>query len=316
MQRYILKRLLVSIVVFISITFLVFVMSNLAPGGPLDLLAADANLSNEAYEQLKISLGLDKPIVIRYGLWLIDFFHGDLGTSYKFNTPVWSLIKVRIRPTLLLMGTSIGLAILIGVPLGILISVKPYGLLDYMCNAYAFLGHAIPTFFFSLVLVYAFSVKLRWLPMLGMNTTGKTGVMDTILHMIMPVAVLSWNQMASFVRYTRGSMLEAKNAEHVKTARSKGISKASVLIKHIFRNALIPVVTQIGMQVPLLIGGAVVVEQIFSWPGIGSLLITSVSSRDYPVIMGITCLIATAVLITNLMLDLIYVKLDPRISYT
>lgn len=316
MQRYIVKRLFVSVLVFISITFLVFVMSNLAPGGPLDVLASEANLSPEAYEQLKISMGLDKPIIVRYALWLVDFFQGDLGTSYKYKTAVGNLIKERIGPTLLLMGTSLGIAILIGVPLGMLISVKPYGALDYAFNTYAFLGHAIPTFFCSLVLIYAFSVKLSWLPMLGMNTTGRHDALDTILHMIMPTAVLSWNLMASFIRYTRGSMLEAKNAEHVKTARSKGISKAAVLIKHIFRNALIPVVTQIGMQVPLLIGGAVVVEQTFSWPGIGSLLIAAVGSRDYPVIMGITCLIAIAVLITNLVLDLIYAKLDPRISYT
>ena len=315
MLKYVIKRILVSILVFIGITFLVFVMSNLAPGGPLDLLTADADLSPEAYEALQVALGLDKPVLTRYGIWLGDFLKGDMGTSYRFNSPVSGLISVRIGPTLLLMGSSLGLALLVAIPLGILVSVKPYGKLDYLSNAFAFLGQAIPTFFYSLVLVYIFSAKLGWLPMLGMNTTGETGFGDTVKHLVMPVMVLSWHQMASFIRYTRASMLEVRNAEHVKTARSKGLPTGKVLIKHIFRNALIPVVTQIGLQVPLLIGGAVVVEQIFSWPGIGSLLINSITYRDYPVIMGVTCLIAVAVLATNLLLDIIYARLDPRISY-
>ena len=315
MLKYIVKRILVSILVFLGITFLVFTMSNLAPGGPMDLLTADANLSPEAYEALKISLGLDKPIITRYGIWLADFCRGDMGTSYRFNTPVSTLIGERIGPTLLLMGTSLGLALIVAIPLGILVSIKPFGKLDCFCNGFAFLGQAIPTFFYSLVLVYIFSAKLGWLPMLGMNTTGKTGAWDTIQHMIMPVMVLSWHQMASFIRYTRASMMESRNADHVKTARSKGISLGAVYIKHIFRNALIPVVTQIGLQVPLLIGGAVVVEKIFSWPGIGSLLINAITYRDYPIIMGVTCLIAVAVLVTNLLLDILYARLDPRISY-
>lgn len=315
MLKYVCKRVVVSIIVFIGITFLVFYMSNLAPGGPLDLLTADADLSPEAYEALKVSLGLDKPIVTRYAIWLNDFLHGDWGTSYRFNAPVSDLILDRIGPTLLLMGTSLAVALVVAIPVGILVSQKPYGWLDYASNAFAFLGQAVPTFFYSLILVYLFSVKLGWLPMLGMNTTGQTGFLDTAKHMIMPVLVLSWGQMASFIRYTRASMLESRNAEHVKTARSKGISKGAVVIKHIFRNALIPVVTQLGLQVPLLIGGAVVVEQIFSWPGIGSLLINSIVYRDYTVIMGVTCLIAVAVLVTSLVLDLIYAKLDPRISY-
>ncbi|MDO4543485.1 MAG: ABC transporter permease [Clostridia bacterium] len=315
MLKYIIKRVLISILVFVGITFLVFVMAHFAPGGPLDLLTADANLSPEAYEALEKSLGLDRPIVVQYADWLGDFIKGDWGVSYRFNSAVSDLIIPRIGPTLLLMGTSLGLALLIAIPLGILVSIKPYGALDYLSNAFAFLGQAVPTFFYSLVLIYLFSVRLGWLPMLGMNTTGETGAWDTIKHMIMPVMVLSWHQMASFIRYTRASMLESRNAEHVKTARSKGLSPSRVQIKHIFRNALIPIVTQIGLQVPLLIGGAVVVEQIFSWPGIGSLLINSILYRDYTVIMGITCLIAVAVLGTNLLLDIIYAKLDPRISY-
>ncbi|MDO4564287.1 MAG: ABC transporter permease [Clostridia bacterium] len=315
MLKYIIKRVLISILVFVGITFLVFVMAHFAPGGPLDLLTADANLSPEAYEALEKALGLDRPIIVQYANWLSDFIQGDWGISYRFNSAVSDLIIPRIGPTLLLMGTSLGLALLLAIPLGILVSIKPYGALDYLSNAFAFLGQAVPTFFYSLVLIYLFSVRLGWLPMLGMNTTGHTDAWDTIKHMIMPVMVLSWHQMASFIRYTRASMLESRNAEHVKTARSKGLSPSRVQIKHIFRNALIPIVTQIGLQVPLLIGGAVVVEQIFSWPGIGSLLINSILYRDYTVIMGITCLIAVAVLGTNLVLDIIYAKLDPRISY-
>ncbi len=315
MLKYITKRLLVSIVVLIGITFLIFMLSNLAPGGPLDLLTSEANLSKEAYEELKHSLGLDKPAIVRYVLWLSDFLKGDWGTSYKYGTKVSLLISQRIGPTLLLMGCSLGVAILIGVPLGILVAGKPYGTLDYTSNAFAFMGQAIPTFFYSLILMFLFSIKLKWLPLMGMHTNGVQTVGDTIKHLIMPVMVLSWHYTATFIRHTRSAMLEVKNSEHVKTAKSKGLSHSAIVIKHEFRNALIPVVTQIGLQVPLLIGGSVVVEQIFSWPGIGSLLVTSIENRDYPVIMGVSCMVAIAVLITNLVLDILYARLDPRISY-
>ncbi|HQB05191.1 MAG TPA: ABC transporter permease [Sphaerochaeta sp.] len=315
MVKYIIKRIRVSILVFIGITFLIFMLSNLAPGGPLDLLTSEANLSDEALEELKHSLGLDRPAIVRYFEWLTDFFKGDWGTSYKYGTSISLLISQRIGPTLLLMGVSLGVAILTGVPIGILVSEKPYGMLDYTSNTIAFLGQAIPTFFYSLVLMYVLSIKLKWLPLLGMHTTGVVSIGDTIKHLVMPVMVLSWRFTATFIRHTRAAMLEVKNSEHVKTAKSKGIPYSAVVIKHVFRNALIPIVTQIGLQVPLLIGGSVVVEQIFSWPGIGSLLVTSIENRDYPVIMGVSCLVALAVLVINLLLDVLYAKLDPRISY-
>lgn len=316
MFKHIVKRFLISIPVFIGITFCVFIMSNLAPGSPADRLAAEVGLTQTEYEALEASLGLDKPLLVRYGIWFMDLLHGDLGDSYDSGKSVSSVIGSRLGPTLLLTGTSLLLAILISIPLGLLMARNPYGKVDYFGNIFAFLGQAVPTFFSSLILIYFFAVKLRWLPISGMiDTTGKVTLGGTIKHMIMPVAVLTWLMTANLVRYTRSAMLEVFNEEHVKTARAKGITERRVLIAHVLRNGLIPVVTAIGLQVPFLFGGACVVERIFTWPGIGSLLVNSITTRDYPVIMGITCMIAIVVLATNLLLDVIYAVLDPRISY-
>lgn len=195
-------------------------------------------------------------------------------------------------------------------------SRKPYGKLDYFGSGFAFLGQAVPTFFSSLILIYLFAVKLKILPISGMiDANGKVTFIGTVKHLVMPVFVLSWLLTANLLRYTRASMLEVFNEEYVKTARSKGITESRVMIKHVLRNGLIPIVTAIGLQVPFLFGGACVVEKIFTWPGIGSLLVNSITTRDYPVIMGITCMIAIVVLVTNLVLDIIYAALDPRIAF-
>jgi len=315
MAKYILKRILISIPVFIVITLLVYTMSNLAPGGPVDKLTEGANLTQEAYEALKASLGFDKPVIARYWDWLSGFFRGDLGKSYRNGAAVGALIGERVGPTLLLTITSLVIAMLIAIPLGAASAKKRYHAVDYFSSGFAFLGQSMPSFFFCLLLIYVFSVKIPLLPMNGMHTTGTKNVWDLMGHMIMPVTALSLQLVAPLIRYTRGSMLEVMNEEYVKTARSKGITERRVQLRHVFRNAFIPIVTAIGMLVPFLLGGAVVVEQIFSWPGMGSLLMTAIANRDYPIIMGVTCLIAIAVLATNILLDIIYAWLDPRISY-
>lgn len=316
MKKYVLRRLLVAIPTFLGTTLIVFVMSQLAPGGPMDQLTAGVEMTQEAYDALKASLGLDRPIIIQYLSWLSGFFHGDLGVSYRTNLSVMATISQRIGPTLLLTLTSMVISLLIAVPLGILIARHPYGKLDYLANGFSFLGQAVPNFLFSLVLMYLFGVYLNWLPITGMNSPDSTSLADTLRHIILPCSVLCWRQIAAYMRYTRSSMLEVFNLDYVKTARAKGISERRVILRHVFRNAVIPVITAVGMRVPALIGGTVVVEQIFGWPGVGSLMIDSISYRDYPVIMGITCMIAAVVLITNLVMDLIYAALDPRISYS
>ncbi len=313
MIKYILKRILLAVPTFIGITVLVFVLSNMAPGSPVDVLAANVNLSEEGYQQLKESLGLDKPIIVRYGIWLLDFVRGDLGTSTRTNSPVFGVIKERLGASLLLTITSLVVCLLISIPLGVLSAVKQGSAWDTFSSVFSFLGTSIPGFFLSLILVYFFAARLGWLPATGMyDPNGAHTFGQLVRHMILPVFVLSFGMCGDFIKQTKGSMLEVYNNDYVKTARSKGLKNRIVIIKHVLRNALIPVVTMVALTVPFLLGGAVVTEQVFSWPGIGSLMVLSITSRDYNAIMGVTVIIAAGVLICNLLLDLIYAKLDPR----
>lgn len=313
MIKYVLKRILLAIPTFIGITVLVFVLSNMAPGSPADVLASNMSLSEEGYQQLKESLGLDKPVIVRYGIWLLDFVQGDLGTSTRTNSPVFGVIKERLPASLLLTLTSLVVCLLVSIPLGVLSAVKPGSAWDTVSSALSFLGTSIPGFFLSLILVYFFSAKLGWLPATGMyEPNGAHTFGQLVRHMILPVFVLSFGMLGDFIKQVKGSMLEVYNNEYVKTARSKGLKNRVVIIKHVLRNALIPVVTMISLTVPFLLGGAVVTEQVFSWPGIGSLMVLSITARDYNAIMGVTVIIAAGVLICNLVLDLVYAKLDPR----
>ena len=297
MIKYILKRILLAIPTFIGITALVFVLSNLAPGSPADVLASSVSLSEEGYQQLKESLGLDKPIVVRYGIWLA----------------VFGIIKERLGASLLLTVTSLIVCLLISIPLGVMSAVKQSSGWDTFSSVLSFLGTSIPGFFLSLILVYFFAAKLGWLPATGMyEPNGAHTFGQLVRHMIMPVFVLSFGMCGDFIKQTKGSMLEVINNDYVKTARSKGLKNRIVVIKHVLRNALIPVVTMVSLTVPFLLGGAVVTEQVFSWPGIGSLMVLSITARDYNAIMGVTVVIAAGVLICNLVLDLVYAKLDPR----
>ena len=316
MIKYIIKRLILSIPTFLGITIFVFVLSNMAPGSPADIIAASSEMSEEALEELKISMGLDKPVIVRYGLWLGDLLHGDLGVSTRTNQPIANMIGQRIGPSLTLTLTSLVVALLISIPLGVLAACKPYSIWDNLSSALAFLGTSTPNFFAALVLVYFFAVQLGWLPAQGMYDAGGTESIGSLaIHLVLPVIVMVIQMMGNLIKQTRGSVLEVLNEEYIKTARAKGIKEYKVIIKHGLRNALIPIVTSVGLLVPFLIGGAVVTEQIFSWPGIGSLMIQSISTRDYNAIMGITVMISIAVIVVNILLDVLYSYLDPRISY-
>lgn len=316
MLRYVLKRLLYAIPVFLGITFVVYVLINLAPGGPLSILASSGEMSLSDLEALKVSLGLDKPILVRYLLWLVDLLRGDLGISYRTSHPVSTMIAERIMPSLLLTGVGILGAIIIGVPLGIMSAYKPNSLWDHVSTFLAFIGASVPNFFLSLLLIYGLAVKMKWFPTSGMYSSGSArSLVDLLRHLALPAFVCGIQPIGNYIKQTRSSVLEVLNEEYIKTARSKGLSNAVIVIKHAFRNALIPVVTTISLSIPFLIGGAVVTEQIFAWPGIGSLMITAITSRDYPVIMGVAVLICAVVLVANLILDLIYAALDPRIKF-
>ena len=316
MFRYILKRLLYAIPVFLGITFVIYTLINLAPGGPLSVLAASGEMSLSDLEALKISMGLDKPIVIRYFIWLGDLLHGDFGISYRTSQEVSLMISQRIMPSLMLTGTGILAAMLVGVPLGIISAYKPNSVWDHISTFISFIGASVPNFFLSLLLIFVLAVKLKWFPTSGMQSSGMSGnLLDLLHHLALPAFVCGIQPIGNYIKQTRSSVLEVLNEEYIKTARSKGLTNVVIVLKHAFRNALIPIVTTISLSIPFLIGGAVVTEQIFAWPGIGSLMITAITSRDYPVIMGVAVLICGVVLVANLILDLIYAALDPRIKF-
>ena len=317
MGKYVLRRLMVAIPTFIGITVLVFFLAYLAPGSPLEMLFMDSNADAQVMADMEARLGLDQPVYVQYFRWVGQLFQGNLGTSYRTGLPVWDMVGERIGPTLLITLASLFLSVLIAIPLGVMSAYKPYSGWDYFSSGLSFIGAATPNFFAGLVFIYLFSVKINIFPSSGMyDSAGAHTFADLVHHMVLPTFVLSIQQIGSLIRQTRGSVLEVLQDDYIRTARAKGCLESRVLFRHALRNALSPVITRIGSMIPFLVGGAVVTEQLFSWPGLGSLMVLSINSRDYPVIMGITVVIAVAVLIGNLIIDLIYSVLDPRIRYS
>ncbi len=313
MGKYILKRILIAIPVLIGITLIDYAIMCLA-GSPLEMLKGP-RISDAALQAKEIAAGLDKPLIVQYFVWLWQLLQGNLGYSMKSYEPVSAMIGSHIGPTLLLMGASLILSLLIAVPTGIYSAVKQYSKGDYAVVTASFIGSSIPSFFLALILIYIFTVKLGVLPSSGMNTLGMDGgVPDTVRHMVMPVIVLAVSLAGSNIRYIRSSFLEILQQDYLRTAKAKGIGYKRVIWKHAMRNALLPIVTVIGMQIPMLFGGAVIIEQVFSWPGLGLMTMTAIMGRDYPVIMGVCLLSAVVVLISNLITDILYALVDPTIQ--
>ena len=313
MGKYILKRILIAIPVLIGITLIDYAIMCLA-GSPLEMLKGP-RISDAALQAKEIAAGLDKPLIVQYFVWLWQLLQGNLGYSMKSYEPVSAMIGSHIGPTLLLMGASLALSLLIAVPAGIYSAVKQYSKGDYAVVTASFIGSSIPSFFLALILIYIFTVKLGILPSGGMNTLGMDGsVADTIRHMVLPVTVLTVSLAGSNIRYIRSSFLEILQQDYLRTARAKGIGYKRVIWKHAMRNALLPIVTVIGMQIPMLFGGAVIIEQVFSWPGLGLMTMTAIMGRDYPVIMGVCLLSAVVVLVSNLITDILYALVDPTIQ--
>lgn len=319
MGQYILRRLAISVPVLLGVTIVAFLLVNLAPGDPVSAMIdpfTRAEMGDEWLEMRRAQLGLNDPVPVRYGLWLKEVAQGNLGFSLVNRQPVLDQILDRAGATVLLMGTAILVSILIGIPLGIFSAVRQYSILDYIATTFGFMAISTPSFFLGLGLMYLFAVELRWLPTSGMRTLGKPeSIRDLLLHMIMPVTVLACAQLPLFMRYSRSAMLEAMGAEYVVTARAKGLRESIVLVRHALRNALIPILTIIGLTIPELLSGAVITETIFSWPGMGMLAMNAVTGRDYPLILGIILFTAALVLISNLVTDLFYAVADPRIRY-
>lgn len=313
MGKYILKRILIAIPVLIGITIIDYAIMCLA-GSPLEMLQGP-RVSEGALEAKRIALGLDKPFYIQYFVWLGQLLRGNMGYSMKSYQSVSSLIGSHMGPTLLLMGVSLIISLFIAIPAGIYSAVHQYSKGDYAVVTFSFLGSSVPGFFLSLLLIYIFTVKLKALPSSGMVTLGTGGgIGDVAKHMVMPVIVLAASMAGSNIRYIRSAVLEILQQDYLRTARAKGIGRFKVIYKHALRNALVPIVTVIGMEIPVLFGGAIIIEQVFSWPGLGLMTMSAISNRDYPVIMGVCLLSAVVVLIGNLVTDILYALVDPTIQ--
>ena len=313
---YLIRRILIIFPLLVGVSIVLFTLISLMPGDALDLMVSP-DLGREQLELRRERLGLDQPIYIRYIRWMGELVQGNLGFSTTTRRPVAEMIGARLGPTLLLMGTALVVSLVIGVLLGTVSALKQRSLTDHVATLGAFAGVCIPNFFLALVCIYLFSVILGWLPSSGMRTPGMPfSLLDRVSRLIMPLFVLSLQSIAIFTRYMRSSMLEVIHADYVRTARAKGLAERSVVYKHALRNALMPIVTVLGLRVRWLFGGSVIIERVFSWPGIGRLMVDSVFTRDTGVIMGIVMISALLVMVGNLLADVAYAIVDPRIRFS
>jgi len=317
-SRYLLRRALISIPVLLGISVVLFTVLSLAPGDPFEELATNPNVPAEVRQNLRVKFGLDDPLPVRYARWVTSMLRGDWGFSFVSRVDVDTLILQRLPVTLVSLGAAQLLAILIAVPIGTYSALRPYSLFDQLATTFAFIGFSLPTFFTGLLFILLFSIYLDWLPFIyraDIDTSGWRWYWEHIRQAIMPVAVLGLFQAAAMTRFMRAAVLDVIRLDYVNTARAKGLPEKTTLVKHVVRNALIPVITLVALQIPNVFGGALVTEQIFRVPGIGSLLISSILANDTPVVMAVTFVYAALVVVSNLAADLLYGWLDPRISY-
>jgi peptide/nickel transport system permease protein len=312
-----LRRVLTGIPVLLAVTILVFALVELAPGDVADyFINPEANTSPEALAEMRRAYGLDRPAPVRYAIWLGQVARGDLGFSFVSGESVARMVLRRFQNTATLMSVALVVSILLGVTLGVFTAVRQYSFWDHALSALSFLAVSMPAFITGILALYLFAVLLPIFPSGGIRSVGvDAGLWDRIHHLILPAAVLSLAQTATFMRYTRFSVLEVLRADYVRTARGKGLAERRVTMRHGLPNALIPVITVIGLSLPVLVVGAVFTETIFSWPGMGTLYLTAVGSRDVPLVMGLNLFIAVVVLAANLLTDLAYGLVDPRIRY-
>jgi peptide/nickel transport system permease protein len=321
MRAFLLRRLLQNAILLLFISVIVYGILYLVPGGPFDQLNFGATSATAAAAQVKRLnelLGLDRPLYERYWTWLTKALVGDWGMSWTvaFGQPVGRLIESRLGNTLLLMGLSAVFSLAIALPIGIISAVRPYSIWDYLITAFSFFGLSMPTFWFGVMMLIIFSVVLGWLPAGGAITPGKANdIVDRIRHLIMPVVVLSLVQVAGQSRFIRSSMLEVLKQDFIRTARAKGVPWTRVVLTHGLRNAILPVITLLGLEIPQLFGGAIITETIFTWPGMGRLFFEGISKNDWPLVQAITMLSAFLVVGGNLLADLAYAVVDPRIRY-
>ena len=319
MSRYVMRRLLLLIPLLFGITMLNYAIYVLSPGDPVSAMINPETmryLSLDDLDQLREKMGLNKPVYVRYLIWLRETLRGNLGWSTWLKLPVGQVIVRDVGNTLGLMMSALVFSTVGGIVLGIISALKPYSLIDYTLTALAFAGVAVPGFFFALLVIYVFALRLGWFPAGGIETVGAPPSLgDRLWHLALPSMALSYEGLSTLLRYTRASMLEVVRQDYITTARAKGLDERILISRHAFRNALLPVITITGLRLPMLVGGAVLIESVFNYPGIGRTLVHATTNRDYPLLMGALLLTAVFVLLSNLIADLAYAWADPRIRY-
>lgn len=312
---YVFRRLLGAIPLLLGISLILFTIVHLAPGGPLDMYAENPAVSKEALQQIAVAYGLDKPVPVQYLMWLKSMLVGDWGYSIRTGRPVFSEIVLRLGPTLELGGLALLISLFLAVPLGIISAARRGSKLDSGLTMVSFAGISTPVFWLALLLQLLFSVQLGWLPSAGYKSIGDGSFLDRLAHIVMPTAVLSLATIASWSRFIRSGMIDVLNQDYIRTAYAKGRSERGVIVLHALRNAMIPAVTVIAVDFASVISGAVITETVFAWPGIGRLFMESMDGRDYPMLMGLMMMGSVGIVLANIIADLAYAALDPRIRY-
>ncbi|NLE76211.1 MAG: ABC transporter permease [Chloroflexi bacterium] len=315
MTKFLIRRLLQAIPTLLAVSVVMFIIIHLAPGGPTAIYAMDPNVDQKELERIEERLGLNDPLPIQYSKWLKAMLSGDWGLSYKFNRPVIDILAERIGPSIQLVGAALLIALVFSIPFGMFSALYRNRFVQYLANAVAMLGVSIPTFWLGMVILLFFSVRWRIIPSGGMMTIGSEGwdLWDRLWHLLPPALVLATLQVAAWSRYVRSSMLEVIGQDYIRTARSKGLRERAVVVRHALKNALLPLITLVGLQGGNLIGGAMITEVVFAWPGMGRLLAESLTGRDYPVLMASFMLMSTLTIFGNMMADVCYGLVDPRI---
>ena len=313
MNKYILKRLLFIVPILVGVTFLSFSLLYLAPGDAAEIFV-NPNMTQEEIQLKRVAMGLDQPFMVQYVKWFFRAVQGDFGYSFATNQPVIERVAERIMPTLSLTFWALALSYLVAVPMGVISAVRKNTFIDYANTFLSFVGVSAPNYFIGLVFIYFFSLKLNIFPSGGMNEIGAEGnFLDGLLHLILPMCVIGMQNTGIVLRYTRSGMLEVLSQDYIRTALALGIGKRRIYFRYALKNTLLPIISLIGSQFSVLFGGAVITEYVFNWPGMGSLMIDSINSRDYPTVLGINLVIAFMIILGNLTADILYSVVDPRI---
>ena len=313
-MRKVLSKLLQSVLIMFIVSILCFVLVKAAPGDPV-MTYVQPNMSEAYIETLRENLGLTTPLYVQYFIWLGNILRGNFGYSLVNMRPVLSQILERLPATVCLMGTSLLLAVILSIPLGLFSGKYKNGILDKITSVLSYVGISIPNFWFGILLIYLFSVYLGWLPSIGMHSEGDNSFLDLVRHLILPCSVMTFVNMAQFTRYIRSSTITELSSDYVMVQTAYGMSETGILFKHVLKNAMLPMITVLGMSLQSLVSGAMICEQVFSWPGTGQLAVTAVTTFDYPLIMGITMLTALLIVVGNLLADILYTIVDPRIRH-